>query len=173
MQRSVTYFPIVPAVAPLPTSTLRPVPSTLTATLPTACPRRLRPLQRTPSTSDPPRPPLRTAAIHNAAPPPPPPSSTPQRPLSGSMSNLSLSASKKWNSTSDFRDQSPGPRYERRLLFLDFIVNISFFPSQAFQRWFHAVSSFPLRIPAEPFRPKLLQARVRTRLWRIVYLCFA
>ena len=31
------------------------------------------------------------------------------RPLSGSMSNLSLSGSRKWNSTSDFRDQSPGP----------------------------------------------------------------
>ena len=33
--------------------------------------------------------------------------SLPQRPLSGSLSNLNLSTSRKWNSTSDFRDQSP------------------------------------------------------------------
>ena len=33
--------------------------------------------------------------------------SLPQRPLSGSLSNLTLTGSRKWNSTSDFRDQSP------------------------------------------------------------------
>ncbi len=64
--------------------------------------------------------PLRTppTALRDGIVMPPPPSThqqtpngTPQRPtgLSGSMSNLSLSGSRKWNSTSDFRDQSPGP----------------------------------------------------------------
>ncbi len=43
--------------------------------------------------------------------PPPPPPGTPSGKMSGSMTNLSLSGSKRWNSTSDFREQSPGPRY--------------------------------------------------------------
>lgn len=58
-----------------------------------------------------------TAPLRGQHMPPPPASGqnnalTPNpksRPLSGSMSNLSLANSRKWNSTSDFRDQSPGP----------------------------------------------------------------
>ena len=37
------------------------------------------------------------------------PSGSQPRNLSGSMSNLSLSATKRWGSTSDFREPSPGP----------------------------------------------------------------
>ena len=36
-----------------------------------------------------------------------PKSTIPTRPLSGSLSNLNLSTSRKWNSTNDFKDQSP------------------------------------------------------------------
>ena len=36
-------------------------------------------------------------------------SATSPRNLSNSMSNLSMSGARKWGSTSDFRDQSPGP----------------------------------------------------------------
>lgn len=38
------------------------------------------------------------------------PSGSQPRNLSGSMSNLSLSGTKKWGSTSDFREPSPGPQ---------------------------------------------------------------
>ena len=34
-------------------------------------------------------------------------STLPPRPLSGSLSNLNLSTSRKWNSTNDFKDQGP------------------------------------------------------------------
>lgn len=52
--------------------------------------------------------PLRTP-LHGQMMGPPVTPQQPQRPLSGSMSNLSLSGSKKWGSNHDFRDQSPGP----------------------------------------------------------------
>jgi hypothetical protein len=38
-----------------------------------------------------------------------PSSATSPRNLSNSMSNLNMSGARKWGSTSDFRDQSPGP----------------------------------------------------------------
>ncbi|XP_059086390.1 echinoderm microtubule-associated protein-like 1 isoform X5 [Tigriopus californicus] len=55
--------------------------------------------------------PLRTPLHGQMMGPPvtPQQSQPPHRPLSGSMSNLSLSGSKKWGSNHDFRDQSPGP----------------------------------------------------------------
>ncbi len=62
--------------------------------------------------------PIRGAVMGPPAAPPPQhvaAPGTPQTPsgsraMSGSMSYLSLSGSRRWNSTSDFREQSPGPR---------------------------------------------------------------
>ena len=56
----------------------------------------------------------------------------PQRPLSGSLSNLNLSTSRKWNSTSDFREQSQllNIRYEIRVTALTFSLSLSLSPSE-------------------------------------------
>ena len=52
-----------------------------------------------------------------------PKSTLPTRPLSGSLSNLNLSTSRKWNSTNDFKDQ--GPLSNIRYLFISTIEKIS------------------------------------------------
>ena len=57
-----------------------------------------------------------------------PKSTLPTRPLSGSLSNLNLSTSRKWNSTNDFKDQ--GPLSNIRYLFFSTIQGVQQFPPQ-------------------------------------------
>ena len=57
-----------------------------------------------------------------------PKSTLPTRPLSGSLSNLNLSTSRKWNSTNDFKDQ--GPLSNIRYLLFSTIQGVQQFPPQ-------------------------------------------